>query len=93
MGGVVHCPNVLSDWKLFMKKRLLLFLLASLTLSAVATDERLLTYQKRYSVCNKTNDYQITECLLNGNLNFSMFRGDRRAFRYLSPQIYLSCTA
>ncbi len=72
-----------------MKKRLSLFLLASLTLSAAAVDERLLAYQQRYSVCNKKNDYQIAACLLNGNLNFSMFRGDRRAFRYLSPkQIY-----
>jgi len=72
-----------------MKNRLSLFLLASLTLSAAAVDERLLAYQQRYSVCSKKNDYQIAECLLNGDLNFSMFRGDRRAFRYLSPK-YIS---
>ena len=69
-----------------MKKRLSLFLLASMTLAAAAVDERLMAYQQRYSVCNKKNDYQIAECLLNGNLNFDMFRGDRRAFRYLSPK-------
>ena len=79
-------PNVLNDWKPFMKKRLSLFLLASLTLSAAAVDERLLAYQERYSVCHKKNDYQIAECLLNGNLNFSMFRGDRSAFRYFPPK-------
>ncbi len=65
-----------------MKKVLLLliqtFLFASLS------DQSLKNYQERYSVCQGKTDYQISQCLLNGNLNYSRFRGDRDSYRKIS---------
>jgi len=52
--------------------------------SGGGVDPRLFEYQKRYSVCHGRTDYQIAECLINGNLDFSRFRGDRSIFRHVS---------
>ena len=61
-----------------MKK--LLFLLIN-TLLFANTHQNLLDYQSKYSLCHGKTDYQIAYCLLNGNLNFSQFRGDRSAYK------------
>ena len=66
-------------------KILLLFLITTLYVSA-ATDSALLDYQKRYSVCHGKTDYQIANCLLNGNLNYANFRGDRNAYKRISTK-------
>ena len=64
-------------------KKILLLLIPTLFLSA-AVDPALLDYQKRYSVCHGKTDYQIANCLLNGNLNYANFRGDRNAYKKIS---------
>ena len=64
-------------------KKILLLLIHTLFLSAAA-DPALLDYQARYSVCHGKTDYQIANCLLNGNLNYASFRGDRNAYRRIS---------
>ena len=53
-------------------------------LFAATADPRLISYQERYSLCQGKTDYQISECLLNGNLNYARFRGDRSVFRKIS---------
>jgi len=65
-----------------MKKSLLLFI--ALLTYATAAHQGLLEYQSRYSVCHKKTDYEIVNCLLNGNLNFAALRGDRSVFRTVS---------
>ena len=64
-------------------KKILLLLIPTLFLSA-AVDPALLDYQKRYSVCHGKTDYQVANCLLNGNLNYANFRGDRNAYKRVS---------
>ena len=64
-------------------KKILLLLIHTLILSAAA-DPALLGYQARYSVCHGKTDYQIANCLLNGDLNYANFRGDRNAYRRVS---------
>ncbi len=54
------------------------------TLLLAAADPALLDYQQRYSVCHGKDDYRIAQCLLNGNLNYANFRGDRSTFRTIS---------
>ncbi|GEM_PF-1446954 len=54
------------------------------TLLLAAADPALLEYQQRYSVCHGKDDYQIAKCLLNGNLNYANFRGDKSVFRYIN---------
>jgi len=67
------------------KLRLLLLpFLFSIVLFANTADPRLISYQERYSLCHKKTDYAISECLLNGDLNYSRFRGDRNAYRKIS---------
>jgi len=58
-----------------MKK--LLWLLCSITLYASNPDPDLLNYQARYSFCHEKSNEKIAECLLNGNLNYSHFSGER----------------
>ena len=43
---------------------------------ASTPDPQLLEYQQRYSICQGKTNYQIAQCLLNGNLNFYAVRGD-----------------
>jgi hypothetical protein len=62
-----------------MKKVLLLCL--HTLLFASLPDPELDLYQKRYSVCHGKTNYQIAKCLLNGDLDYSRFRGDRHAYR------------
>jgi murein L,D-transpeptidase YcbB/YkuD len=64
-------------------KKILLLLVPTLFLSA-AVDPSLLDYQKRYSVCHGKSNYQVASCLLNGNLNYANFRGDRNAYKRVS---------
>ena len=65
-----------------MKKTL--FILIHTFLFASLPDQDLKNYQERYSVCQGKTDYQISQCLLNGNLNYSRFRGDRHSYRKIS---------
>ncbi len=69
----------------FSMKKILLLLLTTVILSA-NPNEALKLYQEKYSLCKGKTDYQIASCLLNGNLNFSQFRGDRHAFRRVSSK-------
>lgn len=55
----------------------LLFFLFSVSLFAANPDPDLLHYQQRYSFCHKKTNYQIVSCLLNSNLDYSRFRGER----------------
>jgi len=57
-----------------------LFLLFTMSLFALPK-QTLLEYQAKYSLCHGTTEYQIANCLLNGNLNLSRFRGDRYAYK------------
>jgi len=65
----------------------ILFLLIHTLLFASIPDTNLLQYQKKYSVCQGKTNYQITACLLNGNLNYSKFRGDKTPYKKVNAQI------
>ena len=65
-----------------MKK--IVFILIHTFIFAAVPDQGLKTYQERYSVCQGKTNYQISQCLLNGNLNYSRFRGDRYSYRKIS---------
>ena len=65
-----------------MKK--IIFILIHTLLFAAVPDEGLKNYQEKYSVCQGKTDYQISQCLLNGNLNYSRFRGDQYSYRKVS---------
>ena len=65
-----------------MKK--ILFILIHTVLFASVPNTGLQSYQKKYSVCKGKTNYQISQCLLNGNLNYSRFRGDRYAYKSIS---------
>jgi len=62
-----------------MKK--IIFILIHTFIFAAAPDHGLKNYQERYSLCQGKTDYQISQCLLNGDLNYSRFRGDRYSYR------------
>jgi len=62
-----------------MKK--IIFILIHTLLFAAVPNQDLKNYQEKYSVCQGKTDYQISQCLLNGNLNYSRFRGDRYSYR------------
>ncbi len=64
-----------------MNKVIFIFIFIHTFIFASVTDERLKNYQERYSVCQGKTDYQISQCLLNGNLNYSRFRGDTSSYR------------
>lgn len=64
-----------------------LFFLFSTFLFASTPDHRLLDYQERYSLCHGKTNYQITTCLINGNLNYTRFRGDKRPYRSINLSI------
>lgn len=66
-------------------KKIILITLFTL-LYASTPDTYLKNYQDRYSMCKGKTDYQIAQCLLNGDLNFSRFRGDPYSFRSISDQ-------
>ena len=68
-----------------MKKSFLFFIIyIPILLLAKGVDLRLQNYQEKYSVCKGKSNYQISKCLLNGNLNYAQFRGDRNAYRRVS---------
>ena len=64
----------------------LLFVLVFTSIFAEVPDIRLLDYQEKYSVCQEKTNYQIAQCLLNGNLNYSGFRGDKHSFRTIDKE-------
>jgi len=66
----------------YMKK--IIFILIHTLLFAAVPDESLKNYQEKYSVCQGKTDYQISQCLLNGDLNYSRFRGDRYSYNKVS---------
>ena len=67
-----------------MKK--IIFILIHTLLFAAVPDQSLKNYQDRYSVCQGKTNYQISQCLLNGDLNYSRFRGDRYAYKTISKK-------
>jgi murein L,D-transpeptidase YcbB/YkuD len=67
-----------------MKKTLFISICIQALLFASAPDARLVSYQKRYSLCNGKTDIQISQCLLNGNLNYAGLRGDTYAYRNIN---------
>lgn len=69
-----------------MKK--ILFLLIHTLLFASAPDPDLKRYQERYSLCHGTTNYQITQCLLNGSINYHRLRGDRNRYRQVSKEAF-----
>jgi len=64
-----------------MKKIIFIFILIHTFIFSAVPDERLKNYQERYSLCQGKTDMQISHCLLNGNLNYSRFRGDKYSYR------------
>lgn len=64
-------------------KKVLFALIPTLIFSA-SPDQSLKNYQEKYSVCQEKTNYQISQCLLNGGLNYSRFRGDRYSYRTVS---------
>jgi len=67
-----------------MKKLLLLFV--HTFLFAALPSQGLVEYQKRYTLCKGKNNYQITKCLLNGNINYARFRGDRFSYKKINKK-------
>ena len=65
-----------------MKK--ILFGLIPTLIFAVSPDQGLKDYQKKYSMCQEKTNYKISQCLINGNLNYARFRGDRYSYRKIS---------
>ena len=61
-----------------------ILLLFTTFLFAATPDPDLLRYQQRYSLCHGKTNYQIIECLVNGNLDYSRFRGERFPKRKVS---------
>ncbi|HIP18755.1 MAG TPA: hypothetical protein EYG78_05400 [Sulfurovum sp.] len=66
-------------------KKILLLLIHTL-LFASTPDPALKAYQEKYSLCKGKTNYQISQCLLNGNMNYSQFRGDRYAYKRVSAK-------
>ena len=65
-----------------MKK--IIYILIHTLIFAAAPDQGLKNYQEKYSVCQGKTNYQISDCLLNGDLNYSRFRGDRYSYKTIS---------
>lgn len=65
-----------------MKK--IIFLIINTFIFASVPDQSLKNYQERYSVCQGKTNYQISQCLINGDLNYARFRGDRYSYRTVS---------
>ncbi|MFT7879881.1 MAG: L,D-transpeptidase family protein [Sulfurimonas sp.] len=69
-----------------MKK--IIFLLIHTLIFASAPDPDLKRYQERYSLCHGKTNYQITQCLLNGSINYYRLRGDRNRYRQVSKEAF-----
>jgi len=65
-----------------MKK--IIFLLINTFIFASVPDQGLINYQDRYSLCQGKTNYQISQCLINGDLNYARFRGDRYSYKTVS---------
>lgn len=68
-----------------MKKIIFIFIYSSF-IFASAPDGNLKYYQERYTLCHGKTNYQITQCLLNGSLNYSRLRGERNTYRKVSQK-------
>ena len=64
-------------------KKIVLILMHTVLFASIP-NEALISYQETYSLCHGKSDYQISNCLLNGNLNYANLRGDRSVFRYIN---------
>ena len=62
----------------------ILFLFLSTWIVANTPDADLLAYQQKYTLCEGTNNYQITKCLLNSQINYNRFRGDRYPYKKIN---------
>ena len=70
-----------------MARRLSIVLIFAIVTSAcLSANGKLLQYQNRYSLCHEKDDVKIVSCLLNGNLDFSRFRGEKRAYRHIDQK-------
>ncbi|MFT7824890.1 MAG: L,D-transpeptidase family protein [Sulfurimonas sp.] len=67
-----------------MKK--IIFLLIHTFLFASMSDQNLKRYQERYSLCHGKTNYQITQCLLNGSINYYRLRGDRKRYQRVNKK-------
>lgn len=61
-------------------KRIILLLFHTL-LFASSPNEALHHYQEKYTLCQGETNFKISDCILNGNLNYTHFRGDLNAYR------------
>ena len=68
----------------YMKKLILLFI--HTFLFAALPNQGLMEYQNRYTLCKGKTNYQITKCLLNGNINYTSFRGDRFNYKKINKK-------
>jgi len=64
----------------------MVLIFSMLTSVCLSANDTLLRYQNRYSLCREKSDVKIASCLLNGNLDFSRFRGEKRAYRHIDLQ-------
>lgn len=69
-----------------MKK--IIFLLLPVFIFASVPDPDLQRYQTRYSLCHGKTNYQITQCLLNGSINYHRLRGDRNRYRRVNKEAF-----
>jgi murein L,D-transpeptidase YcbB/YkuD len=53
---------------------------------ALAPNNDLLNYQKKYTFCQGKTNYQISKCLLNGSLNYALLRGDRPRLKHIDKR-------
>jgi murein L,D-transpeptidase YcbB/YkuD len=74
-----------------MKKIILLLL--PLFIFANTTDKSLLEYQQKYTFCHGHTNYQITQCLLNGSLNYGYLRGDKPKYKQVNKNVLRTAEA
>ncbi len=81
MGKIIYITTFYNKIRYYTFMKKIFFLFSFTFLCVQAADPALMDYQERYSVCHAKTDFQIANCLLNGNLNYANFRGDRNAYR------------
>jgi hypothetical protein len=69
-----------------MQKIIFIFILMQTLIFPTVPHKGLSNYQEKYSQCKGKTDMQISACLLNGNLNYSRFRGDKYSYRTISKE-------
>ena len=75
---------------IIIMNKILSLLISIITFASIVfaspLDQDLVKYQKNYTFCHGNSNYQITKCLLNGQLNYSRFRGDRYTYRKIDRE-------